>query len=188
MSQGRAGIVLGKKAYIHGLHLFLLDIRQMSRYMRMYVPLFLSPSFSMRQFGPFLFFSRYTFVGVTPQPASQGTLNNMSLGEIGYAVGGICVEESVASRTDFVRVSSLGRQGMSVRSFNESDLVGLLLDMDSRRLDYFVNGEHIACVSADLMDAPLYVALGNHIEGKATCIAACFDAEDLAHEYAEMRV
>ncbi len=140
--------------------------------------------------------NRYTFVGVTPQPESPEILNDMSLGKIGYAVGGMCGEESAVhsfqdfqARPEFVRLSCLGRLGMSVRAFHESDLVGLLLDIDGRRLDYFVNGEHIACVSADLLDAPLYVALGNHVEGKAACIAACFDSgDDLAHEYAEMRV
>lgn len=117
-------------------------------------------------------------LGVCEMPKNARLLNDKWLGEIGYAVSASTCSGGTAFLWSKEQLSTF-----TVKSFTSGQRVGLLLDMEERTLEYYLDGERLHRISPDqkasdskepafskLPPGPLYPACSNGFD-KAFCRA-----------------
>lgn len=126
------------------------------------------------------------YIGLAELPNTQ-LVNSSHLGLFGFAIGGATGRNGKQQKTpkenvvpsaepEKLRVWLKGRLGPFVEPFRKGDEVALLIDMASRKLDYFLNKRFVERISSQLPPGPLYPAVGAHQLAKSgTCFAAVFD-------------
>lgn len=95
-------------------------------------------------------------IGVTEMPRNPRTLCDKWLGEIGFAVS--C--SSCSGGTAFLW-SKDQLSTTTVKGFAPGQCVGLLLDMEERTLEYYLDGQHAGTAFTRLPPGPLYPACSN---------------------------
>jgi hypothetical protein len=114
-------------------------------------------------------------VGVTELPQHPRHLNERWLGELGF---GICV--SSCSRGTGFLWSKEQLTTNTVKGFAPRQRIGLLLDMDERSLDYYLDGVKIATAFTKLPPGPLYPACSNGFD-KAFCRRSAAHTPQILH-------
>ena len=88
------------------------------------------------------------------------------------------VGDQSSRHESWVRVWLEGTLGHFVPAFRAGDQVALLLDMEARTLDYYVNTRFKARITSQLPAGPLYPAVGSHqLAKQGTCFAASFNVD-----------
>eukprot|EP00291_Cryptomonas_curvata_P023877 CAMPEP_0172161040 /NCGR_PEP_ID=MMETSP1050-20130122/5898_1 /TAXON_ID=233186 /ORGANISM="Cryptomonas curvata, Strain CCAP979/52" /LENGTH=184 /DNA_ID=CAMNT_0012830881 /DNA_START=54 /DNA_END=604 /DNA_ORIENTATION=+ len=110
-------------------------------------------------------------IGVAEKPVNPRSLADKWLGEIGYAIS----VSTCSGGTGFLwSKEQLGTA--TVRGFNPGQRVVLVLDMEDRSLDYFLDGVRVGQAFAKLPPGPLYPAASNGFD-KAFCRGVRLDLE-----------
>ena len=88
------------------------------------------------------------------------------------------VDDQISRHESWVRVWLEGTLGHFVPAFKAGDQVALLLDMEARTLDYYVNTRFKGRITSQLPAGPLYPAVGSHqLAKQGTCFAASFNVD-----------
>mmetsp|Transcript_46238 Transcript_46238/g.72372 ORF Transcript_46238/g.72372 Transcript_46238/m.72372 type:complete len:277 (+) Transcript_46238:135-965(+) len=95
-------------------------------------------------------------VGVCEKPKNPRALCDKWLGEVGYAISVTSCSGGTAFLWFKEQLSTT-----TVKGFNPKERVGLLLDMEDRTLDYYVDGVHVATAFTRLPPGPMYPACSN---------------------------